>query len=70
MAELFEALEESRRGAWAENSEALQPLLMDALTAGDAVMIKGSLGSRMGLLVEAIKRTFPQVQGTARLAAE
>ena len=32
--------------------------LLDELHAGDVVMVKGSLGSRMGPLVEAIKERF------------
>lgn len=32
--------------------------LLDGLQAGDVVMIKGSLGSRMGPLVDAIKERF------------
>jgi UDP-N-acetylmuramoyl-tripeptide--D-alanyl-D-alanine ligase len=56
---LFEALPEARRGGWAESSEALRDTLLGALRSGDAVTVKGSLGSRMGLIVEAIKTTYP-----------
>lgn len=54
MARLYEALPARRRGAHAANSAALQPHLLAALRPGDAVMVKGSLGSRMGPLVEAL----------------
>jgi UDP-N-acetylmuramoyl-tripeptide--D-alanyl-D-alanine ligase len=58
MGSLYEALPASRRGAYARTAEALQPVLIDAVAPGDVVMIKGSLGSRMGPLVEALKRRF------------
>lgn len=55
MRALFDALPKARRGAYAETSEGLREPLLEALAAGDAVMVKGSLGSRMGLLVEALR---------------
>jgi UDP-N-acetylmuramyl pentapeptide synthase len=69
MAALFEALPETRRGLWTETSGALEEPLFDALRSGDAVMIKGSLGSRMGPLVEAIKTKFPQCAPASATAA-
>ena len=39
----------------------LKDSLLDGLKAGDVVMIKGSLGSRMGPLVEAVKERFAPV---------
>ncbi len=45
----------SRRGAYAETSEGLRDALLSSLRPGDVVMIKGSLGSRMGPLAEAIR---------------
>ena len=44
-----------RRGAYAENSTALAPKLTAALKSGDTVLVKGSLGSRMAVIVEALK---------------
>ena len=55
MRELYDALPESRRGAWAESSGGLEAVLLETVRAGDAVMIKGSLGSAMGPLVEALR---------------
>lgn len=55
MRSLYDALPESRRGAYAEGSEGLVQHLVEMIRAGDVVMIKGSLGSRMGLLVEALR---------------
>ena len=53
MRALWEALPSERRGGYAENSAALESQLLAAIRPGDAVMVKGSLGSRMGLLVKA-----------------
>jgi UDP-N-acetylmuramoyl-tripeptide--D-alanyl-D-alanine ligase len=58
MAHLFAALPPARRGGWAETSEGLKEPLLGAVRAGDAVMVKGSLGSRMAPLVEAVRRKF------------
>ncbi len=58
MANLWEITAESRKGAYAQSSAELRDLLLDELRAGDVVMIKGSLGSRMGPLVEAIKERY------------
>ena len=58
MRALWEALPSERRGGYAETSQALEPQLLAAVRAGDAVMVKGSLGSRMGLLVRALQREF------------
>ncbi len=47
---------------WAFSGEQFQSLaVLAALQPGDVVMIKGSLGSRMGPLVEAIKSKWPPV---------
>jgi UDP-N-acetylmuramoyl-tripeptide--D-alanyl-D-alanine ligase len=58
MGSLFEALPASRRGAYAKTAEELAPKLVGAVGPGDAIMVKGSLGSRMAPLVEALKRRF------------
>ena len=55
---LFEALPADRRGAYAKTSEELAPKLVEAVGPGDAIMVKGSLGSRMAPLVEALKQRF------------
>jgi UDP-N-acetylmuramoyl-tripeptide--D-alanyl-D-alanine ligase len=70
MRALHEALPEARRGAWAPDSAGLKPALIEALRAGDTIMVKGSLGSRMGLLVEVLKERFPPLAGETRNAAE
>jgi UDP-N-acetylmuramoyl-tripeptide--D-alanyl-D-alanine ligase len=56
MAALIEALPHARRGGYAETSEALIPVLAGSLRAGDIVLVKGSNGSKMSRVVEALKR--------------
>jgi UDP-N-acetylmuramoyl-tripeptide--D-alanyl-D-alanine ligase len=60
MAYLWEALPETRRGAYAETSQDLEESVLGGLRGGDVVMVKGSLGSRMMPLVEAIKARYPE----------
>jgi UDP-N-acetylmuramoyl-tripeptide--D-alanyl-D-alanine ligase len=55
MAHLFEALPPERRGAHLPDSAALAAMLSAALEPGDAVLVKGSLGSRMAVVVAALK---------------
>ena len=47
MGQLFEALPAGRRGAHRADAAALAPLVKAALRGGDAVLVKGSYGSRM-----------------------
>jgi len=54
MKSLHEAIPPACRGAYAENSAALAPLVLREVRDGDAVLVKGSLGSRMRLIVEAL----------------
>jgi UDP-N-acetylmuramoyl-tripeptide--D-alanyl-D-alanine ligase len=63
MRALFGALEPARRGHWAERSEDLAGVLLAAVEAGDVVMVKGSLGSRMSPLVEALVRKHSGAAG-------
>ena len=58
MHELWQALPSERRGAYAETAAALEPRVIAAVRAGDAVMVKGSLGSRMGPIVKALERRY------------
>ena len=58
MASLFQALPKGRQGAYAKTSETLAPKLLEGVRPGDIIMVKGSLGSRMAPLVEALKGRF------------
>jgi UDP-N-acetylmuramoyl-tripeptide--D-alanyl-D-alanine ligase len=60
MRALWEALPASRRGGYAEDSAALEAQLLPAIRAGDVVMVKGSLGSRMAPIVKALQRNYPR----------
>jgi UDP-N-acetylmuramoyl-tripeptide--D-alanyl-D-alanine ligase len=59
MHSLWEALPSERRGGYAETSAALESQVLAAIAPGDAIMVKGSLGSRMGPIVKALERRFP-----------
>lgn len=63
MQALYERLPASRRGHWAAESSGLESELLRIVRAGDAIMIKGSLGSRMGPLVEALRRHAKDTAG-------
>ena len=52
---LGDRLPQKIRGAYAENSAVLAPQLVAALRAGDVVLVKGSFGSRMAVIVDALK---------------
>ncbi len=58
---LYESLPSAMRGAYAGHASELEPLVLDAVRAGDVVTVKGSLGSRMGLIVKAALARFPAV---------
>jgi UDP-N-acetylmuramoyl-tripeptide--D-alanyl-D-alanine ligase len=58
MKSLWDALPSERRGGYAETSAALEAEVLGAINSHDAVMVKGSLGSRMGPIVKALKRRY------------
>lgn len=62
MNHLWENTPEAMRGAYAENSGELKDRLLKDIRAGDCIVIKGSLGSRMGLLVDALRTQFTAVK--------
>jgi UDP-N-acetylmuramoyl-tripeptide--D-alanyl-D-alanine ligase len=53
-AHLFEALPATQRGGHFPDSTSLAAVLRAALKPGDAVLVKGSLGSRMGVIIKAL----------------
>ena len=55
MAGLRDAVADGRRGAHAADSVTLAPMVRAAVRAGDAVLVKGSAGSRMSAVVAALR---------------
>jgi len=60
MQTLWKALPTERRGGYADSAAALEPAVLGAIRDGDAVMVKGSLGSKMGPIVKALERQYPR----------
>ncbi|MEJ1975165.1 MAG: UDP-N-acetylmuramoyl-tripeptide--D-alanyl-D-alanine ligase [Acetobacteraceae bacterium] len=54
---LFDAVPAPQRGAHAPDAAALAPVVAARLEPGDAVLVKGSLGSRMATIVRALEGT-------------
>jgi UDP-N-acetylmuramoyl-tripeptide--D-alanyl-D-alanine ligase len=54
MGELFESLPKPMQGCHASSSRELAPIAASAIRAGDVATVKGSAGSRMGLVVDAL----------------
>ena len=65
MEALWQALPASRKGAYAGSSAELAPRLTSALHAGDVVLVKGSFGSRMSVIIEALKALSSNGGGAA-----
>ena len=63
MRHLFEAVPAHQRGALAEDSQSLAPIVAHAVRAGDAVLVKGSLGSRMRAVVAGLEARFGEGPG-------
>ncbi|OHC73367.1 MAG: UDP-N-acetylmuramoylalanyl-D-glutamyl-2, 6-diaminopimelate--D-alanyl-D-alanine ligase [Rhodospirillales bacterium RIFCSPLOWO2_12_FULL_58_28] len=55
MSRLTDVLPRSMRGGHAADSRALAPIVTAATRPGDVVMVKGSAGSRTGLIVNALR---------------
>ena len=60
MHSLWQALPSNRRGGYAGTAAELEPAVLNAVRDGDVVMVKGSLGSKMGPIVKALERQFPR----------
>ncbi len=54
MRHLFDAIPAAIQGGHAADAAALAPLVMAQVAAGDAILVKGSLGSRMKTIVAAL----------------
>src|SRR5580700_7681906 len=59
MRNLWDALSTGKRGGYADSAANLEAQVLAAVRAGDAVMIKGSFGSKMKTIVTALERRFP-----------
>ncbi|MCC0055671.1 MAG: UDP-N-acetylmuramoylalanyl-D-glutamyl-2,6-diaminopimelate--D-alanyl-D-alanine ligase [Rhodobiaceae bacterium] len=62
MRALADALPPGRLARHADRSDGLRSALLDAVSDGDVIMIKGSNGSRMAPLVEALCERYPPMQ--------
>ena len=58
MRELYDLLPADKQAGWVRTSNELIALVLHEIGPGDAVMVKGSLGSRMAPIVDAIKKRF------------
>jgi UDP-N-acetylmuramoyl-tripeptide--D-alanyl-D-alanine ligase len=59
MRNLWDALSTGKRGGYAESAAGLEAQAVAAIRAGDAIMVKGSLGSKMKTIVTALEKRFP-----------
>jgi UDP-N-acetylmuramoyl-tripeptide--D-alanyl-D-alanine ligase len=66
MRNLYEAIPQASRGAYAASSAELEPSIVDAVCEGDVVAVKGSLGSRMGRIVQALRTRYGAPQEKSR----
>jgi UDP-N-acetylmuramoyl-tripeptide--D-alanyl-D-alanine ligase len=69
MRNLWQALPSGRRGGYAESSAGLESQLLDAIRGGDAIMVKGSNGSKMAPIVRALQRRFAPPEARAAISA-
>ncbi|MCA1777125.1 MAG: UDP-N-acetylmuramoyl-tripeptide--D-alanyl-D-alanine ligase [Loktanella sp.] len=56
MRALYDALPEAMRGHWKEDAAALAKQVAQIVDAGDIVLVKGSKGSKVSLVVDAIRK--------------
>jgi len=56
MSKLYEALPPHQRGQWVEAADELAPQVNTLVDAGDVVLVKGSKGSKVSLVVDAIRK--------------
>ena len=62
MRKLYEQLPANQQGAHKATSDELAQIVPDVLVPGDVVMVKGSLGSKMGTVVEALRALPRKIQ--------
>ncbi len=66
MRSLYEALPETRRGVYADASSGLESAILSGVRPGDAIMVKGSNGSRMAPIVAGLKARFASAADAAK----
>ena len=59
MRNLWDALSTGKRGGYADSAANLETQVVAAIRPGDAIMIKGSFGSKMKTIVNALEKRFP-----------
>jgi UDP-N-acetylmuramoyl-tripeptide--D-alanyl-D-alanine ligase len=59
MRNLWDGLSTGKRGGYADSAAGLEAQVLAAIRSGDAVMIKGSFGSKMKTIVTALEKRFP-----------
>jgi UDP-N-acetylmuramoyl-tripeptide--D-alanyl-D-alanine ligase len=59
MRNLWDTLSSGKRGGYAGSAAELESQVVAAVRAGDVIMVKGSLGSRMKTIVNALEKRFP-----------
>ena len=59
MRNLWDALSTGKRGGYADSAANLEIQIVAAIRAGDVIMVKGSFGSKMKTIVNALERRFP-----------
>ena len=56
MRDLWKALPRSQRGEWAETAAEIAPRARHLIDAGDIVLVKGSKGSKVSLIVDVLRK--------------
>jgi UDP-N-acetylmuramoyl-tripeptide--D-alanyl-D-alanine ligase len=59
MRHLWDALSTGKRGGYAGSAAELEAQAVSAIRPGDAIMVKGSLGSKMKTIINALETRFP-----------
>jgi UDP-N-acetylmuramoyl-tripeptide--D-alanyl-D-alanine ligase len=68
MQSLHAALPRQQRGLWVETAAELAPRIRSLIDAGDILLVKGSKGSKVSLIVDALRKMgqgTPPTEGTA-----
>ncbi|WP_299910549.1 UDP-N-acetylmuramoyl-tripeptide--D-alanyl-D-alanine ligase [uncultured Paracoccus sp.] len=66
MRHLYEALPPEKRGEWAESAADLAARATELVAAGDIVLVKGSKGSRISTVVDALRKSGQTPQPVTR----